>query len=119
MAVASADHRIFLDPLCDWASQLESSGLATLLTYRGSYGTVLRVYMPGDMSLATVNCAATSSMQLFKSVFDRRAPVAKTRIEQIIGMPIGQGTAIRVLSDGLLEALTAAYKEAASGKLAT
>lgn len=72
------------------------------------------------MSLATVNCGPNSaSVQLFGSVFDRRAPESKPRVEAIIGKPMGQGTGVKEVGDAFLAALTAAYEEAAQGKLAT
>jgi hypothetical protein len=117
---ASDNKRDFLAPLCDWATQLQGRGLTTPTTYRSSSGTFLRVYVPGDMSLVTLNCGlTTASLQLFRSVFERRAPRSLVKIEELIGSPIGQGTAVRSISEGLLNALTAAYEEAIAGKLVT
>lgn len=117
---APAERRPFLEALGEWARGLESRRLARLVTYSGTSGTILRIYIPGDMSLATLNASSTSgSVQLFRSVFARRAPSALSRIDALVGSPIAQGTAVYEPVDGLLDALTAAYDEAFAGKLAT
>lgn len=117
---APAARRAFLEAACQWAVRLEERHLARLVTYAGTYGTILRVYIPGDMSLATLNVSPTSgSMQLFRSVFDRRAPGALVRVEELIGKPVTQGTAVYDPSPAVLDALTVAYEEAFAGKLAT
>ena len=114
---APVELRAFLDAAMGWAVALERRGLASLVTHVGSTGSILRVYIPGDMCIATVNCGLTASIQVWKSVFDRRAPNSKQRIVDVVGMEIGQGTAIKELSPGVLDALTGAYEEAATGKL--
>ena len=109
------DKRVLMDRASDWAAQLEAHGLAKLETFKGVVAS-LRVYVPGDMSFVIVN--GVSSLQLFGSVFAKRAPAARGRVEELIGKPIGQGTAIYELSDEMRAALTAAYEEAATGRLA-
>jgi hypothetical protein len=44
-------------------------------------------------------------------------PETLSRVERIAPVQIGQGTTTREISDELLEALTDAYREAASGKI--
>jgi hypothetical protein len=115
---APADRRPFLEQLCTWATELEARRLARLVTFTGTVGMILRVYIPDDMSLATVNYSPTAaSVQLFRSVFTRRAPDALPRVEEIAGVPIGNGTAIRELREGFLDAVTAAYQQASTGQL--
>jgi triosephosphate isomerase len=50
-------------------------------------------------------------LQFWRSVFERRAPKSLPQIEQTI-TPIKQGKYTSEISDELLEALAAAYKEA-------
>lgn len=115
---APADRRPFLEQLCTWATELEARRLARLVTFTGTAYMTLRVYIPDDMSLATVNYSpTTASLQLFRSVFARRSPDALPRIEEIAGVPIGNGTAIRELREGFLDAITAAYQQASTGQL--
>ncbi len=119
VALAPVGQLPFLTAVCDWAEGLADRGLAALTTYKGSAGPSLRVYVPGDMSLVTIGSGATAWMQLWQSVFDRRAPVAKVAVESVLGASIKQGTGVRDLPEGLLSALTSAYVEASGGKLET
>jgi hypothetical protein len=118
-AEVSTQHA-FLLAFCDWASEREAAGRATLVSKRstGNWCT-LRVFVPGDMSLVIGNCGATSgSIQMFASMFNKRAPRAKHRIEELTGLTLGQGTAVKDLYDGdLLRLLTEAYDEAAAGAI--
>ena len=117
VAAASVELQPFLHVALDWAVELERRGLASLMTHLGPAGAVLRVYIPDDMCFATVNCGTVASVQLWQTVFDRRAPEAKKRVEELIGAPVRQGTAVRSLDDALVAALTAAYEEAATGRI--
>ena len=58
-----------------------------------------------------------SSIWLFGGVFKQRAPVAETRLEELIGERLMGRRTVRneKLTNELLDALTAAYEEAASG----
>src|SRR4029453_13280764 len=58
-------------------------------------------------------------LQLFRSVFERRAPRSLAAVEAAIGEPLRQGNVIYEVSDQLLAALTAAYEEAGTGQLPT
>ena len=119
VAGASSDVRDILRPLLSWAQNLEDRGLATLTSRSSPHWTVLRVYVPNDMSLVTLNCGSgNASMQLWASVFARRAPAALDAL-RAMGVSVGQGTALREVSDEALGVLDAAYHEAASGRLPT
>ncbi len=110
--------RFFLGEVTDWAQGLERRGLATLVTYLGPQATTLRIYVAGNRSLVTANfTSASASLQLYRSVFEDRAPTALTHIESLTCLSIGQGTAVRELLPGLLPALTEAYEEAARTSL--
>lgn len=116
IATAPTGQQEFLHRVGNWASQLQNAGLAELTTSKGAY-TTLRVRLPGASCLAVVT--VPSSVQLFGSVFATRAPVAKSRVEALIGKSIAGGTAIhkQELTEELLASLTAAYEEAAKGTL--
>lgn len=111
---APAKQRPFLEMATEWAVRLEDRGLAELVTSR-SEETVLYVSIPGGKSLAAVR--VPSSIWLFGGVFKQRAPVAETRLEELIGERLMGRRTVRneKLTNELLDALTAAYEEAASG----
>jgi hypothetical protein len=114
---ASADQQAFLRPLCEWAAQLESLQLARLSTHRGANGAILRVAVPAGRSLVTVTCRErTASIQPFRGVFTSRAPAALAKVEELTGLSVKDGTAVRELKAELLDVLTSAYHEAATGK---
>ncbi len=109
----------FLQKLCDWAIALDQEGLVKLNTYHGKRGILtLLPHLPvenvGLVSIYNTNGAAY--LQFWRSVFERRAPKSLANIEQSI-TPIKHGNTIREVSDELLDALTMAYKEAASGAI--
>ena len=55
-------------------------------------------------------------LQFWRSVIERRASSSLPRIEQLAApAKVGQSTTTRTVSEDLLSALTAAYREAASG----
>src|SRR5947209_10276633 len=60
--------------------------------------------------------AVASNLQFWRSVFERRAPKSLASIEQSF-TPIKQGNTVHEVSDELLNALTAAYREAAGGAI--
>ena len=57
-----------------------------------------------------------ASIQFWRSVFERKAPDSLERIGQLANTRVGQGNTIREVSDQLLEALTEAYKQAATAQ---
>ncbi len=69
------------------------------------------------MVLVQSQGALHAALQVFRRVLERRAPEGLSRIEQLIAPDhIGQGTYVRNITDEVLDALTAAHREAA-GKL--
>jgi hypothetical protein len=51
-------------------------------------------------------------IQLFRSVFERLAPKSLPQVEKLVSPgTVGQGTNVRVVTDGLLACLTDAYRE--------
>ena len=108
--------------LYEWALSLQSDGLAELSTRSGSYNTVLRVRFPGsDQGLVNVfkNESGWGYLQFNGGVFDSRAPGTKARLEEIIGPgTIRPRSTLWEVPEGFLDALSAAYREAA-GRLVT
>lgn len=119
---APEEHRPTLTRFADWAEQVSAQKLAVVGTNRSQAGTVLLPrLLPERAAPAGLwrNPDGRPSLQLWRSVFERRAPANLERIEQLLGRHIGQGTVIPA-SEQLLEVLFAAYVEAgerASGKL--
>jgi hypothetical protein len=102
--------------LCTWARALESERMVKLFSYQGTTGrwTLLPRLPAEGAGLVTVWNDRTPCLSVWRSVFDRCAPLSLSKIEQLISPDkVGQGTTIRAVSDDLLEALTDAYREAA------
>lgn len=117
IADAPAAEQEKLRRLYSWATDLEAQNLVRLLAYRGTTGrTTLLPYIPGDEAgLVTVWNDGVFSLSLWRSVFERRAPNSIDRIESLIApMKIGKGNTLKNVSDELLDALGAAYAEAAT-----
>ncbi len=113
------EHRPGLRRLCGWAVSLEREGLVHLSTYHGvaHRWTLLPRLRTEKAGLVTIWNEGGPYLQFWRSVFVRRAPETLSRVERIAPVQIGQGTQTREISDDLLEALTDAYREAASGKI--
>jgi hypothetical protein len=119
---AQEKHRPLLWRLYRWAKSLEVEGLIKLGTYHGKLAnrTTLLPRIPADgVGLVTIyNDPNTAYLQFWRGVFERRAPENLARVEQVLHpIPVGRGTTTREVDDELLEALTDAYREAASGKV--
>jgi hypothetical protein len=70
-----------------------------------------------NAGLVTIWNEGGAYLQFWRGVFERRAPETLSHVERIAPVQIGQGNTTREISDELLEALTDAYREAASGKI--
>ena len=104
-----------LERMAEWAANLEAKGLlGNLWTYHGNkYVTVLPRIPVDDAGLVTIYYSTTGgSMTPWRSVFERRAPNSLEAVEAAASAPVGQGNVFYEVTDGLLEALTAAYREA-------
>lgn len=113
---APPDDRDLLRRLIDWAEHLETVGLVALATYRGKNDTttLLPRLRSDNAGLATVYLSPKGVyLQLWLTVFTRRAPNAVPAVERALAGPIKYGQRITVITDELLEALTSAYREAA------
>ncbi len=114
---APMEHQKDLYRLLRWAQELENRGLATLSSSQGK-GLKRFVLNPRLQSegaaLVTIWNEGGASLQFWRSVLERSAPGHLERIEGLAPVRIGQGNSTREFSDELLEALTAAYEDAAS-----
>jgi TIR domain len=110
-------YRDTLWQLCTWAVGLQRQRLANLYTYHGKLGGLtLLPYLPNDNAgLVSIYNDKGAYVQFWRSVFMRHAPQSVPAIERIIApTPVGRGNWTASISDELLVALTAAYREAAS-----
>jgi hypothetical protein len=117
---AKEEHQPTLRRLCDWAEGLEREGLIRLLTFHTKSGdfTLLPYLRTDDAGLVTIwNHPAGGVLQFWRSVFERRAPHSIEAVERAINDSVRQGNKVNEISDELLAALTAAYREAAKGRL--
>lgn len=117
---APEDQWPILRRLADWATDLEQLGLAKLWTYHGASGRwTLLPYPPGENAgLVTIWNDNGAYLTFWRSVFERRAPTSLVQVEQAADpIPVGRGNVTRNITDDLLNALTAAYREAASGAI--
>ncbi len=122
-SIDSADpkHVVTLTKLCDWAEGLERDGLCRLSTYHGKTGLILLPRLrAGDAGLVTIwHDRNGGYLQLWRSVFDKRAPGSIDSIERVVGKQLTKGVAEHQITDNLLQALTAAYVEGATGRVAS
>jgi hypothetical protein len=106
--------------LSDWALRLERERLVRLQTYRGKTGKTLLPKLRADnVGLVTIwHDKSGGYLQFWRSVFERRAPTSLPKVEQAAAPAIiGQGTVTHEVTDELLNALTDAYREAATGRV--
>lgn len=121
IAGAHAEEQASLAQLADWADALAAEGLVRLHSVEGKNGdrfTLVPYLADEDRGIATGwNDGGRAYLTLWRSVIEKRAPGALARIEEaVIPGKLGQGSAADITGE-VLEALTAAYREAASGAL--
>jgi hypothetical protein len=111
--------RDVLTQLADWADALADEGLVKLATFHGKSGitTLLPRLATDDAGLVSISCDARSRayMQLWRSVFERRAPSSIPAVEAAIGAELKQGTAVHQFPITLLDMLSNAYREGVHG----
>ena len=100
--------------LTGWAESLENEGLARLATRCGtSRITSLKPLLrSGGVALTITRDVKSSYMQLYLSVFERRAPEAIPAVEAALGTKLNHRNATRVFAVELLAALSDAYCQA-------
>lgn len=114
---APAEHRAALLKLVAWAERIDGANLAEVGTYFGKRGEVVLLprLLPESAGLTSLYCWTDGrpAIQLWRSVFQRRAPESVAAVTDAAGTEIGQGTMVQTVTDELLEALFHAYQEAA------
>ncbi len=119
---AKEEHRPLLRRLHEWAVSLEKEGLLSRLgTYHAKGGGMMtllpRVHAENAGLVTVYNYGGTPSLQFWRGVFERRAPESLPRVERAAPVPVRHGNVAYEISEELLEALTEAYREAASGRI--
>lgn len=115
---APEDQQPILRRLVDWATALEHDGLVRLVTVHGTATrwTLTPRLLAEDVGLVTIYNERGAYLAFHRTVFERRAPATLARIEQLVAPArVGQGTTTRAITDDLLDGLTAAYQEGATG----
>ena len=120
------ESQAMLTGLYEWANNVEREGLCRLSTYfgtgvaQGDTSLLIRLE-PERVGLVCVynyqgktrSYSGNARIQFFRSVFERKAPNSIPRIEALISpIQIRQGNWTGEIPDGLLDALTDAYREA-------
>lgn len=114
---APEGERPTLHRLHAWARALEAEGLVRLGTFHGTANrtTLLPRLQPENVGLVTIWNDSGAYLSLHRSVFERRAPESLHLVEALIAPErVGRGTVTRKITEEVLEALTAAYREAAA-----
>jgi hypothetical protein len=112
---APVDEQPRLRQLVDWARALEQQGLVTLQSYRGADRWILLPRLVADgAGLVSIWNERGASLQLWRSMFERRAPKFITPVEASIGGPIKQGGNAKTWDAATLALLTDAYRHAAA-----
>ena len=118
IADIAGESRVTFDTLIEWAEQLSSLSNVRLYTFTGKDGkrfTLLPRIMPDNAGLVTIwNDEQRPSISVWRSVFDRLAPGSVSSVERVIApTKFGQGNSVQDFTSEVLEALRAAYEEAA------
>lgn len=114
---APVEKRADLHLLADWAGMLSAEGLVEISTTQGVDRWVLNLRIPGDVvGLVSIYNQKGASITLYRSVFEKRAPGSIAHVEQALAPKmLGQGNSTADISQGLLNALADAYREAKGG----
>jgi hypothetical protein len=100
-----------IESVVAWAQRLEADGLVTLDSYLGTAQTSLLPRLRDEkVGLVTIWALTTSTLSVWRSVFERRAPRALVALESLVER-VGQGTSVSP-SPAIMEILRGAYEEA-------
>ena len=110
---APGDLRFALTALLGWARALENEGLVRLYSYRGTQQTSLLPRLAAERA-GLVTLWQNGTVTLWRGVFERRDGAFISRLEDLTGRPMGQGTAAGAVTPELLALLADAYRAAAS-----
>jgi hypothetical protein len=113
---APAEHQNALGKLVAWAERIREADLAEIGTYFGKRGeaVLLPRLLPESAGLTSLYCwpDGRPTIQLWRSVFERRAPHSIAAVAAAAGTEIGRGNMVQNVTDDLLDALFRAYQEA-------
>ena len=112
---AREDSKPVLKQLCEWAVSLEKENLANLESRPGNVNTTLRIRLPSSNVCFVVIWQQGNGVmgcQLNRPPMSNRAPKANARVTQILGTEDYGWFSAEIPADGLLDALTDAYREA-------
>jgi hypothetical protein len=118
---APLDARPQLRRLAGWAQRLQEEGLARVVTsLKPGWDRLLPLLPAEGVGLVTIWCDKSGGhVQFWRSVFERLAPNSLPLVEAAAAPALVTGGGnTRIVSDDLLDALTAAYREAAAAGLA-
>lgn len=118
---APLDQRETWHKVLAWAERISTNGLAEISTYFGKRGEIVLLprLLPERAGLVSIYYwpQGKPQLQLFRSVFDRRAPHSIEAVTTAIdGAEIGKGTMAPRIDQQLLDSLFEAYAESANGK---
>lgn len=116
LAGIDGDEKAEFDRLLNWAEQIAELPGVNLSTSTGvnrNRFTLLPRFAAEKAGLVTIwNDNRKPYIQFWRSMFERQAPDSIQSVEQAAGVEIGQGNTVSGASQALLDALTAAYREA-------
>lgn len=114
---ARAELRPDLNRFYQWAVSLEQANLATLSTWPGPT-TTMPVTVPGKSALVSIYNQPRAARIYFQAAgFRNHAPNSMALVSELIGtnlenLKVSTGRTLRDISEELLDALAAAYREA-------
>jgi hypothetical protein len=98
--------------LVEWAKTVEKTGVVRLFTFKGisNRWTLLPRFQPEDAGILTLWNENGAAIQLWRSMFEKRAPAFIPKVESKIGRRLGQGSTVREFDEELLSLLAEAHK---------
>lgn len=113
----TGEAREVFDQLIGWAeqlAQLPKVHLYTDVSAQGVFITMAPRIEPENATLTLVrNASGVPLLLVVRSAFERLAPNTLARVEQAISpVKLGQGTVVKNISTEVMQAITAAYREA-------
>lgn len=118
IATAPAQEQPRIRELLEWAKGLEREGLVTLESYRGiaDRWILLPRLIAEGAGLVSIWNERGGALQLWKSMFERKAPQFIAPVEESIGGPIKQGGYAKRWDSKTLSLLADAYRCSAGGQ---
>ena len=115
IAAASGENRAEYDKLIAWAEEIAKLPGVRLVSTLGKRPSLKPVVLPGTSGIVNISCGSPDSPPQFRAertVFEGRAPNSLADIERKIPSVEITGGGVIPTTDDVLDALTAAYREA-------